>query len=180
MQDTIREAVPDIMNCDIIDVSTSTILTKDLICYAKTCSFQGTGSYLAELLSDSAFEDYERVYAAIRGQKIIGFAAILKESCVENDDCSPWLDFLFVEEKYRNQRIGLALIREICGYARNIGFDFLYLCTLSHIEYYKKAGFEVLYKTDCYNGARYEESISIMRKQLFLSEFPCAPQAAEM
>ncbi len=156
----------DIMNYDIVDVSTSAILMKNLICYAKTCSFQGTGSYLAELLSDYAFEEYEKVYTAILNHKVIGFAAIVKESCAENDSNSPWLDFLFVDEKYRNQHVGLAFISKICNYAKSIGFDFLYLCTLSHVDYYKKAGFDVLYTTNYYNGAKFEESMSIMKKPL--------------
>ena len=154
------------MNYEIIDVSASGALVNKLIFYANNCSFQGTGSYLAQLLSDNAFEDYERVYAAIQNREVIGFAAIVKESCVDGDKNSPWLDFLFVEEKYRNQHIGMAFITKICSYAKSIGFDCLYLCTLSHTAYYKKAGFNTLYVTNFYNGAKYPEGISVMKKQL--------------
>lgn len=153
------------MNYEIVDVSASTTLVNNLISYAKNCSFQGTGSYLAELLSDNAFKDYEKVYAAIQNHEIIGFAALVKESCVD-DENAPWIDFLFVGEKYRNQHIGIAFITQICNYARSMGFDSIYLCTLSHVDYYKKVGFDTLYTTDFYNGARYADSISIMKKQL--------------
>ncbi len=152
------------INYEIVEVSTSII--KDLISYAKNCSFQGTGAYLAELLSNGAFEDYEKVYAAISNDRIIGFVAIVKESCAENNGNEPWLDFLFVDEKYRNQYIGLAFINKICHYAKSIGFEFLYLCTLSHVDYYKRAGFKILYTTDYYNGAGFEEKISVMKKRL--------------
>lgn len=160
-----RYSAENKINYDIVGVSTS-IITKDLISYAKNCSFQGTGAYLAELLSDGAFEDYEKVYAAISNDRIIGFVAIVKESCVENNGNEPWLDFLFVDEKYRNQYIGLAFINKIGNYAKSIGFEFLYLCTLSHVDYYKRAGFKILYTTDYYNGAGFEEKISVMKKRL--------------
>lgn len=160
-----RYSAENKINYDIVGVSTS-IITKDLISYAKNCSFQGTGAYLAELLSDGAFEDYEKVYAAISNDRIIGFVAIVKESCAENNGNEPWLDFLFVDEKYRNQYIGLAFINKICHYAKSIGFEFLYLCTLSHVDYYKRAGFKILYTTDYYNGAGFEEKISVMKKRL--------------
>lgn len=55
------------MNYEITDVNSSAVLANDLVHYAKRCLFQGTGSCLAELLSDNVFEDYERGYVAKMG-----------------------------------------------------------------------------------------------------------------
>ena len=59
----------------------------------------------------------EKVLAVVSENKVLGFAALLKECCcIENESHAPWLDFLFVDEKYRNQHIGITLIDTVCCY----------------------------------------------------------------
>lgn len=155
------------MTFKIVKVDTVDKLTGKLIEYARDCSFQGTGSYLSDLLSDNAFEDYEKVFAAIYDDEIIGFAALLKEcDCVDNDCHSPWLDFLFVDEKYRNQHIGVALIKNVCDYALSIEFNSIYLCTVSHVGYYEKVGFKDIYTTNYFNGVFNENCIHVMQMKI--------------
>ena len=112
---------------------------------AKNCSFQGTGSYLSELMNDNVFCDFERIYSAIVNDIVIGFCAIVKESCCENDWNTPWLDFVFVDESYRNLGIACQMIKVVESYAKSIGFTSLFLCTASHEDFYKKFGFQSIY-----------------------------------
>lgn len=70
---------------------------------AKNCSFQGTGRYFASLMEENDFCDFERVYAAVYDDTVVGFSA-------------------------------------------------LFLCTVSHQEFYEKLGFEALYDTQIANG----------------------------
>ena len=151
----------------IFDVSTSTELKTQLIEYAKNCSFQGTGTYLAELLFYNEFEDYEKVFAVVSGDNVIGFAALLKEcSCIDNESHAPWLDFLFVDEKYRNQHIGSALIDAVFCYSKKLGFNDIFLCTVSHKDFYEKIGFITKYTTLYYNNQQNNQPIFVMQKTM--------------
>lgn len=155
------------MKYHIVDVNTSTQLKNQLIKYAKNCSFQGTGSYLAELLFYNECEDYEKIFAVISDNQVIGFAALLKKcSCIDDESHAPWLDFLFVDEKYRNQHIGSALIDTVCCYSKKLGFDDIFLCTVSHKDFYEKTGFLTKYTTLYYNNQQNDGPIFVMQKNM--------------
>ena len=155
------------MNYCVLDVSTLTELKTQLIEYAKNCSFQGAGSYLAELLYYNEFEDYEKAFAVVIENKVIGFVALLKECCcIDNESHAPWLDCLFVDEKYRNQHIGIALIDTACCYAKKIGFNDIFLCTNSHKDFYEKSGFITKYTTLYYNNQQNDWPIYVMQKSI--------------
>lgn len=130
-----------------VDLASSSELRKKLISYAKSCSWQGTGQYFADLLENEEFEASERVVAAIHNGNIAGFAALVSESCVDDKNLRPYLDFLFVDEKYRNRGIARKLIENIVMIARSEKVNNIYLCTASHEEMYIKFGFRTLYKT---------------------------------
>lgn len=154
------------MEYQIRDISTSAELKVRLIGFAKSCSFQGTGTYLAELLSYDELEADEKVFAAVSEDRVIGFAALMKCSCIENDDRTPWFDFLFVDEKYRGQHIGSALIDAICRYAKQIGYSEIFLCTVSHSEYYKKLGFVVKDMIVYYHGEQLDRAMYVMQRSV--------------
>ena len=96
----------------------------------------------------------------------------MKSSCVDNEDHTPWLDFLFVDEEYRNRNIGRTIVSHICQYAKNLGFSTIFLCTLSHADYYHRLGFVSLASSFFYNGAVNEEAIQIMEKSLTDNDAP--------
>lgn len=155
------------MNYDIVDVSRSAEIKAQLIEYSKSCSFQGVGSYLSELLLYDEFEDHEKVFVAISKNEIFGFVALLKECCcIDNEDNTPWLDFLFVDEVYQNRHIGLALIEAVCSYAKQLGYSDIFLCTVSHKEFYEKNGFFIKYTTFNYNNKHNEKPIFVMQKTI--------------
>ncbi len=133
-----------------------------LVGYARACSWQGTGSYFADCLEDNAFDSTEKVVAAYDEGKIIGFAALVSESCIENTTLAPWLDFLFVDEKYRNKGIAKAMADHLFRSAGADGIEKVYLCTVSHEKMYEKFGFVTLYNTIINN----EDECFVMEKRI--------------
>ncbi len=125
----------------------STQACKALIKFAKGCSWQGTGAYFAECLEEACFEDNEKIAAAFDGDKIVGFAALVNESCIVDDDAQIWLDFLFVSEEYRRKGIAKLLAEYLLDIARDDGINDVYLCTVSHERMYERFGFSTLYRT---------------------------------
>lgn len=112
---------------------------------AQTCSFQGSGQFLCELMLENFFTDYEQVFAACINNCVIGFCVLANESCVDDNSNYPWLDFLFVTEKYRNQGIAGLLIKKVVEYAHSLSFKELFLCTANHEKFYQKFGFKTIY-----------------------------------
>ncbi len=133
-----------------------------LIKYARECSWQGTGTYFAECLEDNSFDSTEKAVAAYDEGKIIGFAALIKESCVEETTLTPWLDFLFVDERYRGKGIAKAMVEHLFNSAQADGIEKVYLCTVSHEKMYEKFGFVRLYKTIINN----EDECFVMEKRI--------------
>lgn len=134
---------------EIFQVSFEEHRTKyqELITYAKKCSWQGTGRYFAGLLENNEFEDTEKIFIAVQDDNIIGFAGLVNESCVDNTEYAPWLDFLFVDETYRNKGVARRLVEYILMSAKRENISNVYLCTVNHEEMYLKFGFQTLYKT---------------------------------
>lgn len=118
----------------------------NLIEFARNCSWQGTGGYLAELIENNEFTDSEIVIVAYINDKIVGFAALVNDSCAEGFNETPYLDFLFVDDKYRNKGIATKLVDKIIELAKE-KYNTLYLVTVSHESFYKKLGFEIIGKS---------------------------------
>lgn len=133
-----------------------------LVIYAKECSWQGSGAYFAECLEDTEYGGIEKVVAAYEDGRIIGFAALVSESCIENTSFSPWLDFLYVDERYRDNGIAKAMAESLFLTARSEGVEKLFLCTVSHERMYEKFGFITLYKTIINHG----DECFVMEKRL--------------
>lgn len=118
----------------------------NLIDFAKNCSWQGSGRYFAELIENNELTDSEIVIVAYLNHKIVGFAALVNESCAEGFNESPYLDFLFVDDKYRNKGIATKLVDKIVELAKE-NYNILYLATVSHESFYKKLGFDTIAKS---------------------------------
>ncbi len=110
---------------------------------AKRCSFQGSGQYLCGLMEANELTAVEQVFCAADGETVVGFCALMEESCGESAH-TPWLDFLFVEESRRHQGIAKRLIEEAGWYAAGLGFSELYLCTNCHEDFYRRLGFSTI------------------------------------
>lgn len=156
----------------IIDISENGVIRSKLIQFAVNCSWQSTGSYLAELIIDCNLEEKETVFAAVENDKVVGFAAFLqecvadvKESEADIEKMNAWLDFLFVDEAYRGQKISTKLIEKIFEYCKRNHFNKLYLLTESHEAMYQKYGFKNIGNVKLYCGV----DCTVMEKSIEIS-----------
>ena len=131
---------------EILHINSASPMYGKLIDYARSCSWRGTGAYFAELLEENGFEETDRIIIVVDEDEIVGFAGLVRESCMDAPNLFPWIDFLFVDERYRNKGVARKIIEYIFSVAKTDGYEEIYLCTLSHVEMYEKFGFQEFYK----------------------------------
>ena len=113
------------------------------ISFAQSCSWKA-GPVLAERMKENAFQNWERVIVAVENDGIVGFCTFTeKDELPEEYDYSPFIGFMFVDERYRGNRISEAMIRRVLSYAESIGFRTVYIMSGEH-GLYEKYGFTVI------------------------------------
>ena len=111
--------------------------------FAMNCSWRA-GGYLAKLMCENAFAEEERVLVALVDGNIAGFCTYAKkDELPEEYDFTPFIGFMFVDEKYRGKRLSEKLIQTACNHAMNNGFTKMYIMS-GEIGLYEKYGFEFL------------------------------------
>ena len=110
--------------------------------YAENCSW-GAGKALAQMMDKGAFQDWERVVAALDGEEICGYCTIAKTDCIPDVDYTPYIGFLFVDEAYRGNRLSRQIILHAMDYLKSVGFEKVYLVS-DHVNLYEKYGFQVI------------------------------------
>jgi predicted N-acetyltransferase YhbS len=107
--------------------------------YAQNCSWKA-GANLAKQMKKCHFSDWERVFAAFDGDNIAGYCTFAKTDCIPDVSYTPYIGFVFVEEQYRGNRLSEELILSVLAYAKELGFDKVYLVS-DHVNLYEKYGF---------------------------------------
>lgn len=74
---------------------------------------------------------------------MIGCAGLITNDFISRGDLYPWINALFIDENYRGFAFGKSLIDYSKTYAKEVGFEHLYLCT-GHVGYYEKYGFKYI------------------------------------
>jgi len=97
--------------------------------FAEMCSF-AAGKHLANMMKNNRFSNWEPVFAAIANDEILGFCTLLKEDYYPENQYSPWISTLFVDEKARGKRISEKLIEAAAKYAKENGFDRAYILNI--------------------------------------------------
>lgn len=123
-------------------------LWNETISFAENCSWKA-GAYLAELMMQNEFLDWERVFAVYDGEKVVGVCTFVeKDELPETYDFSPFIGFVFVDEKYRGRRISEQMINAVIKYASELGYEAIYIMS-GEQGLYEKYGFEKIgdYKT---------------------------------
>ena len=112
------------------------------ISFAENCSWR-SGPYLARKMRNNEFEKIERVIVATENNMPIGFCTfILKEDELPEDTKqSPFVGFVFVDEKSRGKRISEKMIDAALDYSKTNGYQIVYLIS-GEIGLYEKYGFE--------------------------------------
>ena len=110
------------------------------ITYIENCYWEPVHK-LAVRMRENDFADWERVFAADEDGEVIGFCVFEEKGNIPKEiDCSPFINFVFVDENHRGQRISEKLIRYALDYAKSIGYKTVYLKSL-HRGLYEKYGF---------------------------------------
>ncbi len=131
---------------DFLGITSENKLWEKTIAFAENCSWKA-GPYLAGLMRQNAFHDTERVFVAHEGENIAGFCTFTKKDALpEEYDLSPFIGFVFVDERYRGNRISEKLIKSVITYAKELGVERIYL-TSGEKGLYEKYGFEKI--SDC-------------------------------
>ena len=108
--------------------------------YAENCSW-GAGRNLARDMRMGKFTEWERVFAAMDGERPAGFCTLAKTDCIPDKDITPFIGYVFVGEEYRGRRLSGLLTAEACRTAADLGFPVVYLVS-GEIGLYEKYGFE--------------------------------------
>ena len=103
--------------------------------------WNGIYQYNTEIGPMAKYPPYEPYRIIVRDTKNSIIAGILTKiylRCV-------FIELFWIDEKYRRQKIGTQLLKEVEEHAMNIGCSFIHLDTFSFqaINFYKKYGYEV-------------------------------------
>jgi len=127
---------------NFLSLTSSDELWKEVSQFAQNCSW-GAGRSLSQSMADNAFTDWERVIAAIHENHIAGYCTVAKSDCIPHVPYTPYIGYMFVDEKYRGHRLSQELISYAMSYLRTLGFSHVYLVS-DHENLYEKYGFKVI------------------------------------
>ena len=118
--------------------------------YAAACSWHG-GNFLAEDMRQGKFHHWERVIVAQVEEQIIGFCAVLQKDCIDHVPYTPYIGYVFVDEKARGHYLSGQMIAVACQYLKQCGFHKVYIVS-HHENLYEKYGFSVIDEKPAYWG----------------------------
>lgn len=110
--------------------------------YAATCSWSA-GKSLARDMENDIFSQWERVIVACEKQEICGYCTVAKTDCIPNLSYTPYIGYVFVDERYRSHRVSQRMILFAMDYLQKLGFHEVYLVS-DHDNFYEKYGFSVI------------------------------------
>ena len=112
-----------------------------VITFAENCSWRA-GALLAKKMRENDFAENERVLIVLEKDDIAGFCTFSnKDELPPEYNFTPFIGFMFVDEKYRGQRLSGKLTDAACNLAREQGFSKVYIMS-GEIGLYEKYGFE--------------------------------------
>ena len=128
------------MNIEIHKVEPNSELSKKLLLFVENSSWEDTKEHTAKMIRENSFSEWESMFVAMDGDKIVGHASFMKTDYYPLPNIFPWISTIFVTEEYRGYRISGKLIDFINEYAKEIGFDKTYIPT-DYIGLYEKYGY---------------------------------------
>lgn len=134
-----EEVLEKIRAKQFISLDYTNPLWKQTINYAQNCAWEAW-PLLAQKMENNDFLDWEKVFIVLDNDQIIGFCTFTQEDWIPNCEYSPFIGFLFVDEKYRGQRLSEELINQVEQYAKTLHMKKLYIIS-DHKWLYEKYGF---------------------------------------
>ena len=108
--------------------------------FAEDCSWRA-GAFLAEKMRNNQFEENERVIIDLINDDIAGFCTFSNyDEIPPEHGLTPFIGFMFVDEKYRGHRLSGKLIDAACEVAKSQGYTSIYILS-GEIGLYEKYGF---------------------------------------
>ena len=132
-------------------VDPGTPLADQLLAFVENCSWTEVKDHLAEQIRTWAFSDWETLFAATAGDRIVGMVSVMKEDYYPLPDLYPWVSSLFVTEEYRGLRISEKLIARANEYLREQGFTRSYIPSV-HVGLYERYGYSYVREITNYGG----------------------------
>ena len=135
---------------EIVKIENKTFLKEKLIDFAENCSWEA-GKHLAFILKENNFLEWEAVFAAVEDGEIIGFCTFLETDYYPENRYSPWISSIFVDEKFRGNKISFRLIENTIEYAKMQSFKKVYIPS-DMVGFYEKCGFKKIDELMNYGG----------------------------
>jgi len=112
---------------------------------------------MAAAMREGGFNGWERIFIAEENGSFMGFCALKNpQNSPIIAEYIPWIQWVFVDEKYRGRRLSQKLLEVVEEYAKTLGFDRVFLSTW-HKGLYEKYGFVKICEKEMRDG--YYESI---------------------
>lgn len=127
---------------DFFAITSSDDMWEAVSRFARNCSWRA-GASLSREMEEGSFTQWERVMVARNAQEIAGFCTVAKKDCIPDVPYTPYIGYVFVDEKYRGYRLSQKLISYAFGYLKAVGFEKVYLVS-DHENLYEKYGFQVI------------------------------------
>ena len=132
-------------------VEKDTQLLADLIDFVEKGSWDDVKEHLLEQLRTYDYTDWEAMFAAMDGERIVGHATLLKTDYYPLPEIFPWVSTVFVTEEYRGQKISGQLIDAANEYAKSLGFVRTYIPS-EFMGLYEHYGYQYLRDIVNYGG----------------------------
>lgn len=138
-------------NIEIVKVEKDTELASMLLRFVENCSWQETKEHIAQMIRSWVFTDWETMFAAVSGDKIVGMTSVMKTDYYPLPEIFPWISCVFVDDAYRGHRISERLISYAERYLAGLGFEKSYIPS-SHTGLYEKYGYRCIGEIVNYGG----------------------------
>lgn len=139
------------MNIQIYKVEYNSELNDKLLSFVKNSSWEEVKEHTAQMISENCFYEWESMFVAVDGNKIVGHASVMKSDYYPLPDIFPWITTVFVTEEYRGMGICGMMIDYINQYVTELGFSRTYIAS-EHFGIYEKYGYEYLKDIVNYGG----------------------------
>jgi GNAT superfamily N-acetyltransferase len=100
-------------------------------------------------------------YIALVDGKPVGAASLVEHDMDVHKELTPWLAGVYVDPPFRNHGVASGLVKQVCVKAREIGFERIYLYTISAYGLYAQLGWS-LYLEEKYH----DRPVKIMAQDL--------------
>ncbi|WP_245330765.1 GNAT family N-acetyltransferase [Acetoanaerobium pronyense] len=102
---------------------------------------------ITKYFKNTSLTSFPITLIAVIDNECVGTISIFENDLKTQDELTPWLASLYVSPNYRSQGIAEQLINRVREVVKGLGFKTLYLRTEHTSEYYKRLGWEYVYKT---------------------------------